>query len=128
MTIENQNFDLKSQPKKPNLSDRNSLLRTTPKPKYITHDMVVKFINDSVTDEIIKEKLIIKLKKCPDGALQNFIDNLEKKIFDVIKEMSPKQEKNNLLDKEEKITIDDMVALRNSLSEQSAREYQDESS
>ena len=128
MSIENQNFDLKSQPKKQNLSDRNSLLRSIPKPKYITHDIVLKFINNSVNDNIIKEKLILKLKKCPDGALQNFVDNIEKKIAQVIQEMSPKAEENNLNCKPKEITIEDMIALRNSISEQATKEYDNESS
>ena len=129
MSIEKQNFDLNSQQKKLNTSDRNDLLRKIPKPKYLTHDMVAKFINDSVNDENIRTNLLVKLKKCPDGALQNFVDNIDKKIATVISEMSPKKEKkNNLPQKTQEITIEDMIALRNSLSEQANKELENESS
>lgn len=128
MSIENHNFDLNNQSKKPNLSDRNSLLRNTPKPKYLTHDMVAKFIKDSINDVNIKENLLLKLKKCPDGALQNFLDNIDKKIATVISEMSPKKEKNDLIKIAKEVTIKDIIALRSSLSEQSSKEFKDESS
>ena len=75
MSIENPNLDMKTKSKKNNLSDRNNSIRNTPKPKYLTHSIVEQFIKESVTDDNIKESLFIKLKKCPDGALQNFIDN-----------------------------------------------------
>ena len=73
MTIENQNFDMKSKVKKNTLSDRNYLIRNQPKPKYLTHDIVTNFINKSLDNDMVRSKLLIKLKKCPDGALQNFI-------------------------------------------------------
>ncbi len=128
MSIENSNFDMKAKPSKTNLSDRNNSIRNTPKPKYLTHSIVSKFIEDSVADENIKQKLLIKLKKCPDGALQNFIDNIENKIALVISEMSPKKEKNDLIKDTNEVTIEDMIALRNSLSEQASKEFEDESS
>ncbi len=128
MSIENSNFDMKAKPSKTNLSDRNNSIRNTPKPKYLTHSIVGKFIEDSVADESIKQKLLIKLKKCPDGALQNFIDNIENKIALVISEMSPKKEKNDLIKDTNEVTIEDMIALRNSLSEQASKEFEDESS
>ena len=128
MSIEKQNFDLNSQQKKLNTSDRNDLLRKIPKPKYLTHDMVAKFINDSVNDENIRTNLLVKLKKCPDGALQNFVDNIDKKIATVISEMSPKKEKKDLPETNKQVNIEDMIALRKSLSEQANKEFENESS
>lgn len=125
MSIENPNFDMKPKQKKPNLSDRNNSLRNTPKPKYITHSIVSQFIEDSVSDEIIKEKLLIKLKKCPDGALQNFVDTIEKKIASIIEDMSISKNKNDLPQKSNEITIEDMIAMRNNLSEQASKEFKD---
>lgn len=128
MTIENQKLDLNSQHKKANLADRNSLLRSTPKPKYLTYDMVVNFIKDSALETNVKEKLLLKLRKCPDGALQNFMDNIDKKIASVIAEMTPKKDKQNLPLDSQGITIDEMVSLRNKLSTESTKEIVDESS
>ena len=124
MTIENQNFDMKSKVRKNTLSDRNYLIRSQVKPKYLTHSIVEQFIKESVADDDIKENLFIKLKKCPDGALQNFIDNFEKKIASVISEMSPKKEKESLQQITNEVTIEDMIALRKSLSEQSIKEFE----
>ena len=62
MSIEKQNFNLKLPSKRSMLSDRDNIIRSMPKPKYLTHDIVTKFINDTVQDEQIREKLIIKLK------------------------------------------------------------------
>lgn len=124
MSIENPNIDMKTKSKKNNLSDRNNSIRNTPKPKYLTHSIVEQFIKESVADDDIKESLFIKLKKCPDGALQNFIDNFEKKIASVISEMSPKKEKESLQQITNEVTIEDMIALRKSLSEQSIKEFE----
>lgn len=124
MSIEKPNFDMKTKSKKSALSDRNNSIRNTPKPKYLTHTVVEKFIQESVIDEIIKNNLLIKLKKCPDGALQNFIDNIDKKIATVIKEMSPEKQQDNLRQGSNEVTIEDMIALRKNISEQAAKEFE----
>jgi hypothetical protein len=128
MTIENQNFDMKSKVRKNTLSDRNYLIRSQVKPKYLTHDIVADFIDKSLDDDNLKSKILIKLKKCPDGALQNFIDNFDKNVSLIIEEMSPKPEKKDLHINPKEITVDDMNAMRNSLSEQSGKEFENESS
>jgi hypothetical protein len=126
MTIENQNFDMKSKVRKNTLSDRNYLIRSQVKPKYLTHDIVADFIDKSLDDDNLKSKILIKLKKCPDGALQNFIDNFDKNVSLIIEEMSPKPEKKDLHINPKEITVDDMNAMRNSLSEQSGKEFENE--
>lgn len=128
MSIENPNFDMKHKQKKTNLSDRNNSIRNTPKPKYITHSIVFQFIEDHVSDEVIKEKLFIKLKKCPDGALQNFVDTIEKKIEIILQEMSHKNDKKNLQRNPQEITIEDMISIRNKLSQESVKEFENEQS
>ena len=128
MTIEKHNFEMKPNIKKTTLSDRNYLIRNQPKPKYLTHDIVIKFIEESISDEAIKERMLAKLKKCPDGALQKFIDNFESKISAIISEISPKKEKKDLPSGPKEITIKDMIAMRNSLSDQSNKEFENESS
>ena len=128
MSIENQNFELKIKPNKTTLSDRNYLIRNQEKPKYLTHDIAINYIKNVIIDDKIKKIILIKLKKCPDGALQFFLDNIENKITEAIASMSPENEKNDLPQKLEEITIEDMNAMRNSLSEQSGKEFQNESS
>lgn len=128
MTIENQNFDMKSKVKKNTLSDRNYLIRNQPKPKYLTHDIVTNFINKSLDNDMVRSKLLIKLKKCPDGALQNFIDDFDENVSSIIAEMSPKSEKKDLHINPKEITVEDMNAMRNSLSELSGKEFENESS
>lgn len=128
MSIENQNFELKAKPNKTTLSDRNYLIRNQVKPKYLTHDIVVDYIKSVIIDEKIKKLILIKLKKCPDGALQFFLDNIENKITEAIASMSPENKKNDLQQKPKEITIADMNAMRNSLSEQSGKEFENESS
>ena len=120
MSIEKQNFNLKTTSKRSMLSDRENLIRSMPKPKYLTHEIVANFIKNTVDDEEIIEKLIKKLKNCPDGALQNFINTIEIKIAQVINEMSPKKE--NLHQSSNEVTIEDMIAMRNNLSEQANKE------
>jgi hypothetical protein len=124
MSIEKQNFNLKATSKRSMLSDRENLIRSMPKQKYLTHEIVVNFIKNVVDDDIIREKLIKKLKNCPDGALQNFINTIEDKIAQVINEMSPKKE--NLPQKPSEVTIEDMIAMRNSISEQASKESKDD--
>mgnify|MGYP003342869244 CR=1 FL=1 len=68
-------------------------------------------------------------RSCPDGALQNFVDNIERKITAILHEMSVSDvDANNLSQKTQEITIEDMIALRNSLSEQANKELENESS
>jgi len=126
MGIENHKVDLQAKPRKSMMSDRNYLIRNQPKPKYLTHDIVAKFVKDNVVEEDIKEKLLEKLKKCPDGALQNFIDNIEKKIEIILQEMAPKSDKQTLQKSCKEITIEDMISMRNRLSEESIKEFENE--
>ena len=55
-------------------------------------------------------------------------DNFESKISAIISEMSPKKEKKDLPSGSKEITIEDMIAMRNSLSDQSNKEFENESS
>lgn len=126
MGIENNKVDLQAKPKKSMMSDRNYLIRNQPKPKYLTHDIVAKFVKDNIVEEDIKQKLLEKLKKCPDGALQNFVDNIDKKIEIILQEMAPKSDKQNLHKSSQEITIEDMISMRNRLSEESIKEFENE--
>jgi len=126
MGIENNKVDLQAKPKKSMMSDRNYLIRNQPKPKYLTHDIVAKFVKDNIVEEDIKQKLLEKLKKCPDGALQNFIDNIDKKIEIILQQMAPKNDKQNLQNNSQEITIEDMISMRNRLSEESIKEFENE--
>ena len=126
MGIENNKVDLQAKPKKSMMSDRNYLIRNQPKPKYLTHDIVAKFVKDNIVEEDIKQKLLEKLKKCPDGALQNFIDNIDKKIEIILQQMAPKNDKQNLQNNLQEITIEDMISMRNRLSEESIKEFENE--
>jgi hypothetical protein len=62
------------------------------------------------------------LNKCPDGALESFVLNIEINISKIIEESLPKQEKKNLKKKPDTITMDDIIAMRNTISEEAKQE------
>lgn len=128
MSIEKSNFNFGSNVKKSSMSDRNYLLRNQGRSAGWTHDSVKKLIEAKIQEEKVKQKMLQNLNKCPDGALESFVLNMENNISKIIEESYPKQEKKNLKKKPDTITMDDIIAMRNSISEQSTKELENESS
>jgi hypothetical protein len=122
MSIEKSNFNFGSNVKKSSMSDRNYLLRTQGRSSNWTHDSVKRLIEAKIQDEQIKQKMLQKLNKCPDGALESFVLNMEINISKIIEESLPKQEKKNLKKKLDTITMDDIIAMRNTISEEAKQE------
>jgi hypothetical protein len=122
MSIEKSNFNFGSNVKKSSMSDRNYLLRTQGRSSNWTHDSVKRLIEAKIQDEQIKQKMLQKLNKCPDGALESFVLNMEINISKIIEESLPKQEKKNLKKKPDTITMDDIIAMRNTISEEAKQE------
>lgn len=122
MSIEKSNFNFGSNVKKSSMSDRNYLLRNQGRSAGWTHDSVKKLIEAKIQEEKVKQKMLQNLNKCPDGALESFVLNMENNISKIIEESYPKQEKKNLKKKPDTITMDDIIAMRNTISEEAKQE------
>ena len=116
MSLENTNFNLDAKSKKHNMSDKEYMLRNTPKPYRWTHDLVKKIVISRIDEKEIREKILKKLKKCPDAALESFVMGLDNLIAKTFSESKPNNNKNKLKKKADTITIDDIIAMRNSMS------------
>ncbi len=131
--IENSKFNVKPPMKVKNISDRDAAIRKIGNRIIWDHSMVQNLIIGKVEDLKIRAGVIAKLKQCPDGALEKFVENIDRKIEQVIREQNPTPQRSvSDMEKQESsgVSVQDLLNIRNSMSldsvEDSPNECQDQ--
>lgn len=128
MDFEKNNINMGAIKPKNKLPDLENALRNKPHLIPWTSKMVEDLIVGKVEDLEIRKIVITKLKKCPDGALQNFVKKIEQKIYEATLEISQKNAQNKpkkLTKTKTEYTVDDILKIRDQIFDSEEQEQEE---